>query len=138
MTPCLLFSTAAASGEGVTVGLGSGSGRGRGWSGPHISSPRFHAARSLPGNPSGAGDVAMSKIRTHPRSTAVEYLATLHYSDGSVSGDKPGGMCHENVSGGQIGGFTMECSLCQVRLHRPGRLSQQTRPLCYSLQTLRP
>lgn len=126
------------SGEQVTVGRGSSS-RPHSWPGPPMSSYKFHAAPSLPGNPSGAGDVAMSEPQTDPRSTAVEYLATLRYADGPAAGDKPGTMRHE-VSGGWIGGFTtlMECSLCQARLQGPGRLSQQTRPLCYGSQNLHP
>lgn len=138
----------SSSGEQVTAGQGNSSSRPHSWPRPPTSSYRLLAAPSLAGNPSGAGDVAMSETQRDPRSTVVEYLAKLRYADGSA-GDKPGTMCQEEVSGRQtnrIGGFTtlMECSLCQVRLHGrpgragPGRMSQQTRPLYYGSQNLHP
>lgn len=88
------------SGEQVTAGQGSSSSRPHSWPWPPTSSYRLLVALSLPGNPSGAGDVALSETQTDPRSTVVEYLSKLCYTDGSA-GDKPGTMCQEEVSGGR-------------------------------------
>lgn len=76
-----------------------------------------HAASSMPGGPSGAGEAAVSETQKDPGSTADDYLATLHSSDGFLSGDKPGRLRHPSMLGGPIRDFTapMECSVCLTR-----------------------
>ena len=63
----------------------------------------------------------MGKTWRDPKSTAGECLATLHYSDGSVSGDKPGRVSHENVSGGGSSDFSTLTNAAFAKLEYMGQ-----------------